>query len=658
MFDTVLVANRGEIAVRIFRTLRKLGIRSVAVYSDADANSLHVRDADVAIRLGPAPAAESYRNIDRILAAAVETGAQAIHPGYGFLSENAEFAKACFAAGFTFIGPPVHAIEVMGDKIRAKRSVIAAGVPVVPGRTDLTMTDDDLVAAAAEVGFPVLVKPSAGGGGKGMHLVSDPAGLANALVSARREAKLSFGDDTLFLERYVLRPRHIEVQVLADNHSNVIHLGERECSLQRRHQKVIEEAPSPVIDAETRERLGAAAIEVARSVGYSGVGTVEFISPGDSPGEFFFMEMNTRLQVEHPVTEMITGVDLVEQQLLAAAGEKLQLRQADIRFNGHAVEARVYAEDADRGFLPTGGTALVVREPYGSGVRVDSSLLEGGVIGTIYDPMLAKVISWAPDRASALKKLDSALADLVVLGVTTNTSFLRRLITDDAVRAGDLDTGLIERRLDELTGRATPPGVYIAWVLSRLLNLEPVSKIVDPWSIPSGWRVGGAIETRWRVGTTDEPVVVGVTGDPTGATVRVNDAIYEASARKAAGGLQLTIEGRTERVRIAHDGDTTWLAIDGATYSLRELPPERRRGAAASASTEIRSPMPGSVVAVHVEAGERVTKGTPLIVVEAMKMEHTLVAPSDGIVGDLLARTGDQVKVDQPLLTVTPEESS
>ena len=654
MFDTVLVANRGEIAVRIFRTLRKLGIRSVAVYSDADAGARHVLEADVAIRLGPAPSAQSYLNIERILAAAAETGAQAIHPAYGFLAENAEFAKACAAAGFTFIGPPVHAIEIMGDKIRAKQSVIAAGVPVVPGRTDLAMTDDDLVAAAAEVGFPVLVKPSAGGGGKGMHLVHDPAELPAALVSARREAKLSFGDETLFLERYVLTPRHIEVQVLADNFGNIIHLGERECSLQRRHQKVIEEAPSPVIDEATRERLGAAAIETARSVGYAGVGTVEFISPGDSPGEFFFMEMNTRLQVEHPVTEMITGVDLVEQQLLVAAGEKLQRSQTDIRLNGHAVEARVYAEDAERGFLPTGGSALVLREPQGTGIRVDSSLLEGGVVGTTYDPMLAKVIAWAPDRTAALAKLDRALAEMVVLGVTTNTSFLRRLTTDPAVVAGELDTGLIERRLDELTGRETPKPVYAAWALFQLLALAPVSRIVDPWSIPSGWRIGRNIETTWRVGSADAPVTVGVTGTTGAAEVRVGDETFYASAQKAAGGLTLTVEGRTERVRVATEGDVTWLALAGQTYSLRELPPERRRGAAGSANAEVRSPMPGSVVAVHVEAGDVVTRGTPLLVVEAMKMEHTLVAPSDGTVADLLVRAGDQVKVDQPLVSVTP----
>jgi acetyl-CoA/propionyl-CoA carboxylase biotin carboxyl carrier protein len=360
MFDTVLVANRGEIAVRVIRTLRRLGIRSVAVYSDPDAGARHVIEADTAVRLGPAAARESYLDGARVLDAAVRTGSQAIHPGYGFLSENAEFAAACQRAGVVFLGPPARAIEVMGDKITAKNAVAAFGVPVVPGVAKPGLTEDDLVAAAEEVGYPVLVKPSAGGGGKGMRLVEDPARLCEALVSARREAASAFGDDTLFLERFVLRPRHIEVQVLADGHGNVVHLGERECSLQRRHQKVIEEAPSALLDAATRARIGAAACDTARSVDYVGVGTVEFIVSAERPDEFFFMEMNTRLQVEHPVTEAVTGLDLVEWQLRVAAGEKLTFTQDDVELNGHAIEARVYAEDPARGFLPTGGRVLQV----------------------------------------------------------------------------------------------------------------------------------------------------------------------------------------------------------------------------------------------------------------------------------------------------------
>ena len=421
--DTVLVANRGEIAVRVIRTLRELGIRSVAVYSDADANARHVREADTAVNIGPAAARESYLVIDKVIDAAKSTGAQGIHPGYGFLSENSAFSAACAAAGIAFLGPSEHAIEVMGDKITAKNAVAAFDVPVVPGIARPNLTDEELIAAAEDIGYPVLVKPSAGGGGKGMRLVEDPANLAEALRSARREAASSFGDDTLFLERFVLRPRHIEVQVLADQHGNVVHLGERECSLQRRHQKVIEEAPSPLLDQVTRDRIGAAACNTARSVDYTGAGTVEFIVSADKPDEFFFMEMNTRLQVEHPVTEMVTGLDLVEWQVRVAAGEKLAFSQSDITLTGHAIEARVYAEDPGRGFLPTGGRVVDLVEPSGSGVRVDSGLLAGTVVGSDYDPMLSKVIAHAPDRAGALRKLDRALGDTAVLGVVTNIEF-------------------------------------------------------------------------------------------------------------------------------------------------------------------------------------------------------------------------------------------
>ncbi|HEY1319076.1 MAG TPA: biotin carboxylase N-terminal domain-containing protein, partial [Streptosporangiaceae bacterium] len=391
MFDTVLIANRGEIAVRIIRTLRAMGIRSVAVYSDADAGARHVREADCAVRLGPAPAAESYLNAGRILAAAGQAGAQAVHPGYGFLSENASFARACAGAGLTFIGPPPEAIEAMGDKIAAKATVAAAGVPVVPGAGAPGLSDEDLARAVAGIGFPVLIKPSAGGGGKGMRLVSSVAELSAALEGARREALAAFGDGTLLAERYISRPRHIEIQVMADGHGNVIHLGERECSLQRRHQKIIEEAPSPLLDAGRRATMGAAAVEAARSVGYVGAGTVEFIVSGEAPEDFFFLEMNTRLQVEHPVTELVTGLDLVELQVRVAADEPLPLRQQDVSLTGHAVEARVYAEDPDRGFLPTGGTVLALREPLLPHVRVDSGLAEGTTVSSAYDPMLAKI---------------------------------------------------------------------------------------------------------------------------------------------------------------------------------------------------------------------------------------------------------------------------
>src|SRR5689334_2064948 len=439
-----------------------MGIRSVAVFSDADAGARHVAEADVAVGIGPAAARQSYLNIDAVVAAAQRTGAQAVHPGYGFLSENAQFAAALQAAGIVFIGPPVAAIQTMGDKIAAKAAVSAFGVPVVPGVSRPALTDADLIAGAEEVGYPVLVKPSAGGGGKGMRVVHDPAALPAALASARREAASAFGDDTLFLERFVLSPRHIEVQVLADGFGNVVHLGERECSLQRRHQKVIEEAPSPLLDAATRARIGAAACDTARSVDYTGAGTVEFIVSADKPDEFFFMEMNTRLQVEHPVTEMVTGIDLVEQQIRIAAGEKLALGQDDIVMTGHAIEARVYAEDPANGFLPTGGPVLGLREPTGPGVRVDSGLAAGTVVGSDYDPMLSKVIAYGADRAAALHKLDRALADTAVLGLTTNTEFLRFLLADPDVAAGRLDTGLLDRRAPDFAPQALGDAELIA----------------------------------------------------------------------------------------------------------------------------------------------------------------------------------------------------
>ncbi|MQL67342.1 acetyl-CoA carboxylase biotin carboxylase subunit, partial [Streptomyces vinaceus] len=493
MFDTVLVANRGEIAVRVVRTLRSLGVRSVAVYSDADAGARHVREADTAVRIGPAPAAESYLSADRLLEAAARTGARAVHPGYGFLAENAEFARACEAAGLAFIGPPADAIALMGDKIRAKETVKAAGVPVVPGSSGSGLTDAQLVDAAREIGMPVLLKPSAGGGGKGMRLVRDETRLADEIAAARREARASFGDDTLLVERWIDRPRHIEIQVLADGHGNVVHLGERECSLQRRHQKIVEEAPSVLLDDRTRAAMGEAAVQAARSCGYRGAGTVEFIVPGDDPSAYYFMEMNTRLQVEHPVTELITGLDLVEWQLRVAAGERLAFGQDDVRLTGHAVEARLCAEDPARGFLPSGGTVLRLREPQGDGVRTDSGLSEGTEVGSLYDPMLSKVIAYGPDRATALRKLRAALAETVTLGVQTNAGFLRRLLAHPAVVSGELDTGLVEREADSLVGGEVPAEVYAAAALLRQAALEPAAAPGwrDPFDAADGWRMGG-----------------------------------------------------------------------------------------------------------------------------------------------------------------------
>ena len=645
MFTTVLVANRGEIAVRVIRTLKAMGIRSVAVYSDADAGARHVREADVGVRLGPAAARESYLSVERILAACRATGAQAVHPGYGFLSENAAFAAALAEAGIVFIGPPVHAVEVMGDKIRAKLAVSAAGVPVVPGRTEPGMSDADLVAAAAEVGYPVLVKPSAGGGGKGMHLVHAAADLAAALVTARREAAASFGDDTLFLERFVLLPRHIEVQVLADAHGTTVHLGERECSLQRRHQKVVEEAPSALLDEATRARIGASAVATAQAVGYTGAGTVEFIVSADAPEEFFFMEMNTRLQVEHPVTELVTGIDLVEQQVRVAAGLPLGITQDDVVLTGHAVEVRTYAEDPARGFLPTGGTVLSLEEPVGQGIRVDSSLLPGTVVGSTYDPMLNKVIAWGPDRATAFGRLDRALATQVILGVGTNTAFLRALITRPEVLAGDLDTGFIERHLDELTTSDVPLAALAAFAVhGRAVLGGP-----DLWDSPTAWRPTGPAALRWRVALPGGAHAdVALTGD----LLDVDGATATVSGTLAGTRLLLEVDGVAATWAVATAEGVTHLAHDGTSWALHEELVVLK-ASAATAGGEVRSPMPGAVIAVHVAAGDTVTAGQALVVVEAMKMEHTLSASLDGT-ADVLVRVGQQVKVDELLATVSP----
>ncbi|OBF93783.1 acetyl/propionyl-CoA carboxylase subuit alpha [Mycobacterium sp. 852002-51163_SCH5372311] len=657
MFDTVLVANRGEIAVRVIRTLRRLGIRSVAVYSDPDCGARHVLEADTAVRLGPAAARESYLNIEKVIGAATLTGAQAIHPGYGFLSENADFAAACERAGVAFLGPSARAIEVMGDKITAKNAVAAFDVPVVPGVAKPGLTDDELVAAADEVGYPVLVKPSAGGGGKGMRMVENPARLREALVSARREAASSFGDDTLFLERFVLRPRHIEVQVLADTHGNVLHLGERECSLQRRHQKVIEEAPSPLLDPQTRARIGAAACNTARSVDYVGAGTVEFIVSAERPDEFFFMEMNTRLQVEHPVTEAVTGLDLVEWQLRVAAGEKLPFAQDDIRLTGHAIEARVYAEDPGRGFLPTGGRVLDIFEPSGPGVRVDSSLLAATVVGSDYDPMLSKVIAHGDDREQALLRLDHALAQTAVLGVQTNVEFLRFLLDDDRVRAGDLDTALLDERLADFTPLPAPDdvfaagGLYVQWVLAR--------RATDSlWAAPTGWRAGAATAAvRTAMQTSLRTETVSVWGLPETAKVQVGAGeILSASVQVEHGKLSVTLDGMRREYRWAEADRHLWIADERGTWHIREAEEQKIHRAVGERAAEVVSPMPGSVIAVQVSSGDEVAEGDVVVVVEAMKMEHSLAAPVSGRV-EILVSVGDQVTVDQVLARLIPDST-
>ncbi|OBF12379.1 acetyl/propionyl/methylcrotonyl-CoA carboxylase subunit alpha [Mycobacterium sp. ACS4331] len=660
MFDTVLVANRGEIAVRVIRSLRRLGIRSVAVYSEADAAALHVLEADAAVLIGPAAARQSYLNIDAVVDAAVRTGAQAVHPGYGFLSENSQFAEALAQAGIVFIGPPAAAIATMGDKITAKATVTKFGVPVVPGIARPGLTDAELIAAADDIGYPVLVKPSAGGGGKGMRLVHDAADLPGALAGARRESAAAFGDDTLFLERFVLRPRHIEVQVLADQHGNVIHLGERECSLQRRHQKVIEEAPSALLDAATRERIGAAACDTARSVDYVGAGTVEFIVSADRPDEFFFMEMNTRLQVEHPVTELVTGWDLVEWQVRIAAGEPLRARQQDIELRGHAVEARVYAEDPANSFLPTGGTVLDLVEPGGPGVRVDSGLRVGTVVGSDYDPMLAKVITHGATRQDALRGLDRALAHTAVLGVVTNIDFLRHLLTDADVVAGRLDTGLLDRRVGHYLDTLAPAAddsAFIAAAAYRWLQLWAAAGD-DLWTQPSGWRGGQHAPTVLRLRSGQRTDHVGIVGTPGAATVTIENAgRHTLTAALDGDQISLVIDGVSQRYRVADADHRIWLAAPGVVWwvdEVREAPvrPDDEH----SGDAELVSPMPGAVVAVNVDDGAEVAAGTVVVAVEAMKMEHSLTAPVDGVVKILVA-VGDQVKVGQPLATVTAAES-
>ena len=616
LFSSVLVANRGEIARRVFRTLRRLGIRSVAVFTDADADAPHVRDADHAVRV------PSYLDVDAVVASAVSSGADAVHPGYGFLSENAGFARACAAAGIVFVGPGVEALEVMGDKIRAKEHVAAHRVPTVPGFSAVGLGDDEIAAKAERAGYPLLVKPSAGGGGKGMTVATGPGDLPDALATARRVAAAAFGDDTLLLERLLERPRHIEVQVLADAYGTTLSLGERECTLQRRHQKVIEEAPSPVVDARTRARLGEAAVAAARSVGYLGAGTVEFLVAGDRLDEPFFIEMNTRLQVEHPVTEMITGIDLVEQQLRVAAGFPLEL--PEIRLDGHAIEARVYAETPSRGYLPATGTVSLWRP---GSARVDSAVETGSVIGSQYDPMIAKVIAHGPDRETALARLDAALAETVVLGVDTNIADLRALLTEPAVRTGDLDTGLLDRRGTPDAVEPTPDA--LAAVAQRVVESDvPTDDSV--WGRVGAWRAGGAVAPR---------------------TVWLEDDAGQVHA-VAPAAVEARVTGGPEQY---------WVHVDGGAHRLRVV--SRRDAAARRRATagrdpgaidpDLVSPLPGTVVAVHIADGAPVEAGARLVTIEAMKMEHTVTAPHPGAVR-LRTAAGAQVTRDEVVATVTP----
>ncbi|TDK26936.1 biotin/lipoyl-binding protein [Arthrobacter crusticola] len=674
-FSTVLVANRGEIACRVIRTLRSLGIRSVAVYSDADAGARHVREADTAVRIGPASAAESYLNAEALLAACLRTGAEAVHPGYGFLSENAGFARALAEAGIVFIGPDVHALNVMGDKIRSKNHVAGHGVPVVPGLAEPGLTDEQLIEAAGSIGYPLLIKPSAGGGGKGMHAVYEPEELPAVLLTARRVAASAFGDDTLFLERLIPTPRHIEVQVLADRHGNVVHLGERECSLQRRHQKVIEEAPSALLTEATRARIGEAACNAARSVNYTGAGTVEFLVSDASPDEFFFMEMNTRLQVEHPVTELVTGVDLVEWQVRVAGGEALAFGQDDVVLSGHAVEARVYAENPEAGFLPSSGTVLRLEEPAGEGIRVDSSLLPGLAIPAAYDPMLSKVIAWGDDRAEALDRLDTALASSVVLGIDTNTEYLRLLIGDEDVRAARLDTTLIERKLPGLAFRTVTDAELAVLAVGMLTSdaqggggTPAAAAELPPWQRRDGFRLGLPRPRRLslEVGPDDVREVsilpAGSAGPDGTFAVAVDGGPTRTVRLDPAGGA--VVDGVRTGAAMVHADGVSWLGEGGWSVSVRRLSRSARlqaqlalvARAAGTADPLVRSPMPGTVVSVSVQDGEVVEEGQVLLAVEAMKMEHQLRAAVAGTV-HLTLKPGDLVRADQVVASIHVEEA-
>ncbi|MGS0617448.1 acetyl/propionyl/methylcrotonyl-CoA carboxylase subunit alpha [Xanthomonas oryzae] len=647
-FDKILIANRGEIACRVIATCRTLGIATVAVYSDADRNARHVRLADEAVHIGASPAQQSYLRGEAVLEAARATGAQAIHPGYGFLSENATFAEACAHAGIVFIGPPAAAIRAMGDKSAAKALMQRAGVPLTPGYHGDEQAPAFLRAQADAIGYPVLIKASAGGGGKGMRRVDASAAFEDALASCQREAQSAFGNAHVLVEKYVERPRHIEIQVFGDTHGEVVHLFERDCSVQRRHQKVLEEAPAPGMSEARRAAMGKAAVDAAQAVGYVGAGTVEFIAGPD--GDFYFMEMNTRLQVEHPVTELITGTDLVEWQLRVAAGARLPRRQHELRIHGHALEARLYAEDAERGFLPSTGTLRQLQLPVASAhVRIDAGVEQGDTISPYYDPMIAKLIVWETDRPAALARMRAALAQFHAVGVTTNSAFLSRLIATAAFASANLDTALIEREHAVLFPQARSPNTSW-WCLAAVLIAETLPAAVadpadphSPWQQNDGWRIGARAVQRVILEANGERRQLDVRPDADGWQVTNADQTHTLRYHRHDTGLRVEMDGRQWRVQVLRDGSLLTLidAAQRATFHYHDALMEADQPAQDAGG--LTAPMPGRIVSLAATVGQPVTRGQALVVLEAMKMEHTLHAPSDGTVQAYLVAEGDLV---------------
>ncbi|MEC9267440.1 MAG: acetyl/propionyl/methylcrotonyl-CoA carboxylase subunit alpha [Pseudomonadota bacterium] len=658
MFKRILIANRGEIACRVIETARRLGIETVAVYSDADAKAMHVDLADYAVRLGPAPARESYLRGELILQAAKDTGAEAIHPGYGFLSENADFADACDKEGIVFIGPPADAIRAMGSKSEAKALMGKAGVPLTPGYHGADQDPAHLKAEADRIGYPVLIKASAGGGGKGMRLVERTEDFDEALASCRREASASFGDDRVLVERFVTRPRHIEMQVFADSHGNAVHLFERDCSIQRRHQKVVEEATAPGMPEDLRQRMGEAAVAAAKAVGYRGAGTVEFIAetrPDGTPGDFFFMEMNTRLQVEHPVTELVTGQDLVEWQLRVAAGETLPMDQSEIFAFGHAMEVRLYAEDPDGGFLPSIGTLNRLRFPDGNDIRVDTGVREGDEVSPHYDPMIAKLIAFGDDRKEAIRKLIAALRATEAAGITTNRDFLIRVLADKDFQDGTLDTGFIAaREAALLPGRARADEAVLIAAALAVLDGEAQSarrRAADagdphsPWAMATGWRLNdsGPVDLRFRDFEGERSVSARFDSGHWRCRVEGGDPVEALLLGWDSDGLRVRIGGTLMRFGLDRTGERFTLFNPSHTYVLDRVDPLAAATGADQSDHALTAPMPGKVTAVFVKKGDAVTAGTSLMILEAMKMEHTIKAPADGVIETLPYAEGDQV---------------